>query len=237
MELLHVVGVLGELGGDHDLVLGNHRLGVVALDGAGAGAQEAAVGVGGVGGRFGVGGLVAWPGLELPRWAALGAGGGGSRGDPLGEALLAFGCLRLQPGLGLAQPGQPAGLAGQGLGQLVATGIPEQAILVLVGLGGLPQDLGDLALELVVGAVGLVGGVAGQLGAVQGHGPDADHAGGGAQPQGLDRKPARACWWRARKRAMVTWSGVWLAARTRKAMSSWQRRSSCREERTPIAYA
>jgi truncated hemoglobin YjbI len=35
----------------------------------------------------------------------------------------------------------------------------------------------------------------------------------------------------------MTWSGVWLAARTRKAMSSWQRRSICREERTPMQEA
>ena len=48
------------------------------------------------------------------------------------------------------------------------------------------------------------------------------------------RNPARACSCRARKRAMVTWSGVWLAASTRKATSLWQRRSICREERTPI---
>ena len=27
------------------------------------------------------------------------------------------------------------------------------------------------------------------------------------------RKPARACSWRTRKRAMVTWSGDWVAAR------------------------
>jgi hypothetical protein len=48
--------------------LSGDRLGVVALHRALAGAQEAAVGVGGVGGRLGVGRLVAWSGLELPRW-------------------------------------------------------------------------------------------------------------------------------------------------------------------------
>jgi len=62
---------------------------------------------------------------------------------------------------------------------------------VLVGRGGLPQDLGDLRLELGQGAVGLVGGVAGQLGAVQGHGADPDHPCGGAQLQGLDQEPGQ----------------------------------------------
>jgi pimeloyl-ACP methyl ester carboxylesterase len=48
------------------------------------------------------------------------------------------------------------------------------------------------------------------------------------------RNPARACSWRARKRAMVTWLGSWLAASTRKVMSSFKRRSIWREERTPM---
>jgi hypothetical protein len=57
----------------------------------------------------------------------------------------------------------------------------------LLALGRLGQDLGDLALELVEGAVGLVGGVGGHLRAVQRDGAEADHAGGGAQLQGLDQ--------------------------------------------------
>ena len=70
VELLDVVGLLGELGRDADLVLGDHGLGVVALHGPGAGAQEAAVQVGDVGR------LVAGPGLMrarggLPRARAL----------------------------------------------------------------------------------------------------------------------------------------------------------------------
>jgi hypothetical protein len=79
-------------------------------------------------------------------------------------------------------------VCGLGLGQLVAAGVAEQPILVLVGRGGLAQDLGDLGPELVVGAVGLVRGVGGQLGPVEGDGADADHAGGGTQPQGLDEE-------------------------------------------------
>jgi len=67
---------------------------------------------------------------------------------------------------------------------LVPAGLAVLAILGQVGRGGLPEDLGDLVLELVAGAVGLVGGVGGQLGAVQRHGADPDHAGRGAQLQG-----------------------------------------------------
>jgi hypothetical protein len=59
---------------------------------------------------------------------------------------------------------------------------------VLVGLGDLAQDLGDLCLEPVVGAVGLVGGVGGQLGAIKGDRADADHAGGGAQLERGDQE-------------------------------------------------
>jgi hypothetical protein len=43
-----------------------------------------------------------------------------------------------------------------------------------------------------------------------------------------------ACSWRARKRAIVAWSGTWFAVMTRKATSSEQRRSIPRAERTPI---
>jgi hypothetical protein len=65
------------------------------------------------------------------------------------------------------------------------------AVLALVSLGGLAQDLGDFGLELAVGVVGPLGGVAGQLGAVQRHCADPDHAGGGAQPERLDQGPGQ----------------------------------------------
>jgi hypothetical protein len=187
VELLDVVRILGELGGNHDLVLGNHRLGVVALDGAVAGVQEAAVGVGGVGGRVGVEGLLR-PALELAGLAALGQCGRGVGGNALPVGLLPRGGLGLQLRLGLAQPRQPVGLAGQCGRQLVAAGVTEQPILALVGLGGLPEDLGDLGLKLGVGAVGLVGGVAGQLGAIQRDRADLDHASGSAQLQRGDQE-------------------------------------------------
>jgi hypothetical protein len=65
------------------------------------------------------------------------------------------------------------------------------AVFALVDLGGLAQDLGDLRLQPLMGAVGLVGGVGGQLGAVQGDGADPHHAGGRAQPQGLHEEPGQ----------------------------------------------
>jgi hypothetical protein len=58
-------------------------------------------------------------------------------GHPLLVGLLPGGGLGLQLRLGLAQPGEPISLAGKLRGQLVAAGVPEQPILVLVGLGGL----------------------------------------------------------------------------------------------------
>jgi hypothetical protein len=61
-------------------------------------------------------------------------------------------------------------------------------VFALVGRGGLPQDLGDLGLDLVEGAVGLVGGVGGHLGAVQRDDPQADQACCRAQPQGGDQQ-------------------------------------------------
>jgi hypothetical protein len=211
------------------------RLGVVALHGAGAGVQEAAVGVGGVGGRVGVGGFLR-PALELPGRPALGLRCRGVGGDALLVGLLAGGGLGLQLRLGLPQPRQPAGLARQRLGQLVPTGVPEEPVLAPVGRGGLAQELCNLGLELLlgaVGAVGLVGGVAGQLGPIQRDRADPHHAGGRAQLQGLHEEARQGLLVAARNRAMVTWSGVWLAASTRKAMSSVKRRSSCWEERTP----
>jgi hypothetical protein len=184
---LQVVGLLRQLGGDHDLLLGDHGLGVVALHGALASVQEAAVRVGHVRGGLGVGRLVAASGLDAD--AGLLATGPGRRsqlGDPLLVAALAFGRLSLQPGLGLPQPRQPPGRAGQLGRQLVATGGPMLAVLGLVDLGRLAEDLLDLALELVEGAVGLVGGVSRHFGAIQRDQAQADQPGGGAQPQGLD---------------------------------------------------
>jgi hypothetical protein len=195
--------------------------------------QQPAVRVGDIGGRLGVGRLVTPAGLEGGRRFTLGGGRGGAGGGRFGEAPDTFGRLRLQQGLGLPQPRQPSGLGGERLGQLVVTRLAVFEIVALVGRGGLAQDLGDLGVEPVQGAVGLVGGVAGQLCAVQGDHADLDHPGRGAQLERGDQESGQALLVPYAERAMVTWSGVWLAPRTRKAMSSVQRRSSWREERTP----
>jgi hypothetical protein len=140
---------------------------------------------------FGVGGRVPRSGFQLSRRFGFRRSRCGAGGGPLGEAPGTFGRLRLQQRLGLAQSRQPSDLAGQRRGQLIPTRVAEQPVLVLVGLGGLAEDLGDLALQPVQGAVGLVGGVAGQLGAIQGDHADLDHAGGSAQLQGLDQEPGQ----------------------------------------------
>jgi hypothetical protein len=119
---------------------------------------------------------------------ALGSGRGGQLGDPLLVAALPLGRLSFQQCLGLAQPRQPAGLGGQRGGELVPTSVAVLQVVTLVGLGGLPQDLGYLRLDLVVGVAGGVGGVGSHLGAVQCDQAQADQAGGGAQLQGLDEE-------------------------------------------------
>jgi hypothetical protein len=66
---------------------------------------------------------------------ATGPGLGGQLSDPLLVALLAGGGLGLQPGLGLLQPRQPLGPAGQRLRQLVAAGGAVLLVLGPIGLG------------------------------------------------------------------------------------------------------
>jgi hypothetical protein len=99
---------------------------------------------------------------------AAGPGGGGQLGHPLLVALLAGGGLGFQLGFGVLQPGQPLGPAGQRLRQLVAAGRAVLAVLGLICLGGLGEQLGDLGLERGVGAVRRGSGVGLDLGAIQG---------------------------------------------------------------------
>ncbi len=47
------------------------------------------------------------------------------------------------------------------------------------------------------------------------------------------KQSERACSFACRNRAMVLWSGEELAVITRKAMSSWHRRSILRLDRSP----
>jgi hypothetical protein len=88
----------------------------------------------------------------------------------------------------LLQPGQPTGRTGQLGRELIAARQPVLMVLSLVGLGGLPQDLGDLLLELGQGAVGPIGGIGGHLRAVQGDYPEADQSGRRAQLQRRDQE-------------------------------------------------
>jgi hypothetical protein len=166
---------------------------------------------------------------------ALGPGRGGQLGDPLLVPPLPLGRLGFQQGLGLLQPRQPAGLAGQRLRELVPTRLVVLQVLALVDLGGLAEDLGDLRLQLVVGVAGGVGGIGGHLGAVQRDHTEADQPGGGAQLQRGDQEAGQGLLVADSEPGDRYMSGVWLPASTRKARSSMQRRWSCREERTPMA--
>jgi hypothetical protein len=122
---------------------------------------------------------------------ALGAGRGGQLSDPLRIPPLALGRVGFQQRLGLLQPGQPAGLAGQLGRELVISGRAVLVVVGLVGLGGLPQDLGDLHFERGQGAVGPVGGVGDHLGAVQRDHAQADQPGRRAQLQRLDQEASQ----------------------------------------------
>jgi hypothetical protein len=125
----------------------------------------------------------------MPRRSAAGPGRGGQVCDPLLVAPLPLGRLGFQPRLGLLQAGQPPARAGQLGRELIAPGATARVVLGLVGLGRLPQHLGDLLLELGQRAVGPAGGVGGHPGAVQGDQAQADQPGRSE----VTRKPASAC--------------------------------------------
>jgi hypothetical protein len=181
---------LGQLGRDNDLFTGGGGLGVVALQGPAVAVHEPAVGVGGVDSCLGVGSFITPPGSDVgPGSLPTGPRGTGQLGHPLLVALPTGGRLGLQLGLGLVQPGQPLGPTSQGPWQLAAAAVV--LIVSPVGLGGLGEQLGDLGLEVGVGAVGRRGGVGGDLGAVQGDQPQAHHAGRRAQLQRLDQQPSQ----------------------------------------------
>jgi hypothetical protein len=164
--------------------------------------------------------------------AACPGSGGGQLGDLLLITVLALGRVRFQPHLGLPQPGQPPGRVGQRGRELVTAGLAMLAVLALVGLGRLPQDLGDLGLDLVQVRLALLAATLVPSSAMSPRRirPAAEHS-----RTDWTSSSARAATWRTRNRAIVTWSGELLPASTRKARSSRQRRSICREERTPTA--
>jgi len=97
---------------------------------------------------------------------------------------------------------------------------------------GLGEDLGG---DLLVAADRSVRSRGGELRAVDRDHGDVDDPGLRAEPQDLAEEAPRAYSWRTRKRAIVAWSGAWLAQITRKATSSRQRRSIPRGERSPTA--
>ena len=156
--------------------------------------------------------------------------------EPLGaiapHRLGVLGALALELLLGLAKPGSAAVRGAKPLGQLVAAGIAVDLVLGGVDPSGLGEDLGG---DLLVGADRSVGGVGGELGAVDREHADLDDPRLAAEPSTWPKSSASTSSWRTRKRAIVAWSGTWLAQITRKATSSRQRRSICRAERSPTA--
>jgi hypothetical protein len=123
-----------------------------------------------------------------PRLPAPGPRRGGQLRDPSLVAALPFGRLGLQPRLGLLQAGQSAAGVGELDGELVTPQDAVLAVLGLVDLGGLPQDLGDLLLQLGEGAVSPISGVGGHPGAVQCDQAEPDHAGGFARLEQSDQE-------------------------------------------------
>ena len=140
--------------------------------------------------------------------------------------------LRLRGGEPLPAGLRPAQLCGR----LVASRIgPEPGVLVRVDRGGLGQHRRDLSVDVGLGAVGGQRCWAAHLGAVDRDQPDLDHPGLRAHSRSDSvNTAASACSWRARNRAIVVWSGTWLAVITLNATSTRQARSIAREERTPV---
>ena len=141
------------------------------------------------GGSGGTGPLGAHGGtIRQVEWPGTGPGRGSQLLDPLLVTLLAGGGLGLQQGLGVLQPGQPLGPAGQRPRQFVAAASAVLAVFCLVDDSCLLEQLGNLGLEVGVGAVGRRGGVGLDLGPVERDESQADHAGGCAQLQRLDQQ-------------------------------------------------
>ena len=139
------------------------------------------------------------------RWSLpAGPSGSGQVLDSLLVALAGGGGLGLQVGLGLLQPGQPPSPAGQRPWQFGTAGGAVLAVFRLVGGRCLGEQLGDLGLEVGVGAVGGRGGGGGDLGPVQGDQPRRTRPAAAHSLSEATSSPARACSWRTRNRAMVT---------------------------------
>ena len=134
---------------------------------------------------------------------AAGPGGRGQLGDPLLVALLAGGGLGFQQGFGVLQPGQPLSSTGQLLRQLM-TATVAVAVLDLIRLGGLGEQLGDLGLEVGVGAVAAAAALASTLVPSSATRPRRTIPAAAHSFNDWTNSPARACSWRTRNRAIVT---------------------------------
>src|SRR4029077_6934272 len=147
LELVHVGGGVGDVGGHDDLVLVDGGLGVVALQVPARALHGLGVGIGEV-----------HPGLAAAGWTRWPRGGLlGPLRSGLAVAVLAGLVIGVARGLVvvklLAALSQPLGtglLGGQGLGHLAACGVGAEA-LVVCGVGGLglaQHVLRDLQLQL-----------------------------------------------------------------------------------------
>ena len=101
-------------------------------------------------------------------------------------------------------PGQPLSPASQRPRQFITAGGAVLAVFGQVDGSCLGEQLGDLGLEVGVGAVGRRGGVGLDLGAVQGDQPRRTIPAAAHSLSEATSSPARACSWRTRNRAMVT---------------------------------
>jgi hypothetical protein len=89
------------------------------------------------------------------------------------------------------QPGQPLSPAGQRPWQRIAAGGAVLLVLDPIRLGSLLEQLGDLRLQVGVGAVGPIGGVGGHPGAIQRDQAQPDHPGRRAQLERGHQQPGQ----------------------------------------------
>ena len=114
---------------------------------------------------------------------------------------------------GLGEAGKAARPGGQTDRQFVTPAVgPELVVLGRIGGGRLGQDGGDLGVKRCGGPAGRVGGVGGEFRAVDRDEADLGQTGRRTQPQDFSGAPPRAF---QATRAIVAWSGAWLAVMTR----------------------
>ena len=195
---------MGQLGRDHHLLAGGGGLGVVALHSSAVAVDKAAVGVGGVDHRLGVGGLITPSGSDVGSGPlAAGPGSRGQLGDSLLVALLAGGGLGFQLGFGVLQPGQPLSPTGQLLRQLMTANVAV-AVLGLVDGRCLLEQLGDRVSRWAWVRLAAAEALASTLVPSSAISPRRTIPAAAHSFSDWISRPARACSWRTRNRAMVT---------------------------------